>query len=63
MFSSLFAAHILRGESAKSSLEKTANAVYKVMKSTFDKKRRELDLISCQDFFVEDTAEFKATKI
>lgn len=63
MFSSLFAAHILRGESAKNSLEKTANAVYKVMKSTFDKKRRELDLISCQDFFVEDTAEFKATKI
>ena len=63
MFSSLFAAHILRGESAKNSLEKTANAVYKVMKSTHDKKRRELDLISCRDYFVEDKTEFKASRI
>ena len=63
MFSSLFAAHILRQEPAKIALEKTANAVYKVMKSTFDKDRRELDLISCQDYFVEDSVSFEAQPV
>ena len=63
MFSALFAGHILNGSSAKESLEKTISSVYEIMKNTFDKNKRELDIISSQESFISPKKEFKAEKV
>lgn len=59
----LFLARYLETKNLKKSLELTANSIYAIFKSTFDAKRRELNLIATQDELANPSTHFSALKL
>ena len=59
----LFAGHYLPTRDAASALAKTASSVFDLLKLTFERDSRELELVAAQDFFANPRGQFEVREV
>lgn len=59
----LFTGHYVPGRDAADALAKTASSVFDLLKLTFDRDSRELELVAAQDFFANPRGQFEVREV
>ncbi|APT89310.1 pyridoxamine kinase [Corynebacterium frankenforstense DSM 45800] len=59
----LFTGHYVPGRDAAGALAKTASSVFDLLKLTFDRDSRELELVAAQDFFANPRGQFEVREV